>query len=77
MKGLTHNLMHCMKCQKYPLKVAAQEVGQLECEFDNDHIVRMIPKLDWTGLLSLQQDFKEFAKVCVFFFFFFFLHRRK
>eukprot|EP01061_Rhynchopus_euleeides_P012849 TRINITY_DN22607_c0_g1_i1.p2 TRINITY_DN22607_c0_g1~~TRINITY_DN22607_c0_g1_i1.p2 ORF type:complete len:128 (+),score=67.53 TRINITY_DN22607_c0_g1_i1:85-468(+) len=62
MKGLTHNLLACLKCSSYPLKVQVDEgeVEQLEVEFDAAHILRVLPKLDWGGLLGLQADVKAY-----------------
>eukprot|EP01059_Diplonema_ambulator_P033629 TRINITY_DN7137_c0_g1_i1.p1 TRINITY_DN7137_c0_g1~~TRINITY_DN7137_c0_g1_i1.p1 ORF type:complete len:125 (+),score=28.39 TRINITY_DN7137_c0_g1_i1:44-418(+) len=60
MKGLTHNLLACLKCSSYPLKLAVTEADQLECDFDPDHILRLLPKLDWKGLVALAGDLKEF-----------------
>ena len=69
MKGLTHNLLACLKCSSYPLRVTADEADQLDCDFDIEHVRRMMPKLDWAGLLSFEKDLKaaypkEFEEVC-------------
>ena len=65
MKGLTHNLLACVKCSSYPmvLQIDDGEVEQLEIEFDFEHIVRILPKLDWNGLKSLQRDMKQYLPV--------------
>ncbi|KAJ9441102.1 Multifunctional methyltransferase subunit TRM112-like protein [Diplonema papillatum] len=60
MKGLTHNLLACLKCTGYPLRLVVKEADQLECEFEQEHIVRLMPKLDWDGLVALSEDMKEF-----------------
>eukprot|EP01064_Diplonema_japonicum_P018830 TRINITY_DN27505_c0_g1_i1.p2 TRINITY_DN27505_c0_g1~~TRINITY_DN27505_c0_g1_i1.p2 ORF type:complete len:126 (+),score=37.53 TRINITY_DN27505_c0_g1_i1:45-422(+) len=60
MKGLTHNLLACLKCSAFPLKLTVSEADQLECEFDAEHVVRILPKLDWKGLVALAADLKEF-----------------
>ena len=64
MKGLTHNMLACLKCSSFPLKLTVAEAEQLDADFDPDRVLRMLPKLDWEGLLSLSVDLKEFLDVC-------------
>lgn len=62
MKLLTHNLLMCnVKACKtantnYPLRIVAEDLQQVEKEFNPEFIKRMLPRLDWAGIVSAASD---------------------
>ncbi|XP_054163012.1 multifunctional methyltransferase subunit TRM112-like protein [Oppia nitens] len=61
MKLLTHNML-TSKCLKgvtvgFPLKLVANEVKEVNVDFNKDFIERMIPKVDWSVLTITAQQF--------------------
>ncbi|XP_068227472.1 multifunctional methyltransferase subunit TRM112-like protein [Palaemon carinicauda] len=61
MKLITHNMLtsKALKNVKegFPLRIQADEVRNVDIDFDREFISRMIPKLDWNAL--------KFAAQCV------------
>ncbi|XP_045108021.1 multifunctional methyltransferase subunit TRM112-like protein [Portunus trituberculatus] len=59
MKLMTHNMLTSkgMKNVKegFPLKIQAEEMRNVDIDYDRDFITRMIPKLDWKALVFAAQ----------------------
>mmetsp|Transcript_62083 Transcript_62083/g.102483 ORF Transcript_62083/g.102483 Transcript_62083/m.102483 type:complete len:129 (+) Transcript_62083:70-456(+) len=55
MRILTHNLLTGPK-GGYPLELKVEQVEELEAEFDEEYVKRLIPKIEWNGVLSALSD---------------------
>ncbi|XP_071550102.1 multifunctional methyltransferase subunit TRM112-like protein [Panulirus ornatus] len=59
MKLITHNMLTSKGIKNvkdgFPLKIQADEVRNVDIDFDRDFISRMVPKLDWNALLFAAQ----------------------
>lgn len=59
MKLLTHNMLksHVKGVKNgYPLLIRAEEVEVEETEFNPEFIVRMLPRLEWSALVTSMQQ---------------------
>ncbi|KAL9657819.1 hypothetical protein ABK040_013157 [Willaertia magna] len=56
MRILTHNMMCCLKCDSFPLKIEATEVENEEQEENKEFLLNMLPRLDYDGLKSAAKD---------------------
>lgn len=56
MRVLTHNLLCCLKCDHYPLKIRATEKVEEPEEEDLDFVVHMLPRLEYGALKSAAND---------------------
>eukprot|EP00993_Chasmostoma_nieuportense_P005896 NODE_6512_length_528_cov_88.079800_g6347_i0.p1 GENE.NODE_6512_length_528_cov_88.079800_g6347_i0~~NODE_6512_length_528_cov_88.079800_g6347_i0.p1 ORF type:complete len:124 (+),score=32.63 NODE_6512_length_528_cov_88.079800_g6347_i0:62-433(+) len=58
MRLLTHNLL-CGPKGGYPLKIVPSKVEILKEDYDQDYVQRLIPKLEWNGLLAAVNDLQQ------------------
>jgi multifunctional methyltransferase subunit TRM112 len=58
MRLLTHNLLSCIKCQSFPLDIAATEVEAADADYDVNHVRRMLARLDYGYLVKGLDDLK-------------------
>nr|CAG4644495.1 EOG090X0LTV [Lepidurus arcticus] len=60
MKLLTHNFLtsRCIKGVSvgYPLQIIANDLKNLEVEFNPEFVARMIPKVEWSALCQAAQN---------------------
>eukprot|EP01004_Peranema_trichophorum_P000689 NODE_10765_length_492_cov_81.585366_g10113_i0.p1 GENE.NODE_10765_length_492_cov_81.585366_g10113_i0~~NODE_10765_length_492_cov_81.585366_g10113_i0.p1 ORF type:complete len:125 (-),score=21.72 NODE_10765_length_492_cov_81.585366_g10113_i0:70-444(-) len=58
MRLLTHNLL-CGPKGGYPLRIRVQTLEQLQSEYDEEYVKRLLSKVEWKGLLSAVSDLKS------------------
>eukprot|EP00397_Hematodinium_sp_SG-2012_P037733 GEMP01040935.1.p1 GENE.GEMP01040935.1~~GEMP01040935.1.p1 ORF type:complete len:146 (+),score=19.80 GEMP01040935.1:44-439(+) len=62
MRLLTHNLLQCNKKgvnNGYPLIIRATKFNVEETEFNKDFALGMLPKIEWSALLSAVESLRE------------------
>ena len=50
MKLLTHNLMCCVKCHGFPLRITADDVAGIDAAYDGLFVRKMLPRLEYPVL---------------------------
>jgi len=56
MRILVHNMMCCLKCDSFPLKIEATEVENEEQDENNEFIKNMLPRIDYDALKMAAKD---------------------
>ena len=62
MRLLVHNMMCCLKCDSFPLKIEATEVENEEQDENKEFVLNMLQRVDYEALKGAAKD------VCNFYF---------
>ena len=60
MRLLVHNMMCCLKCESFPLKIEATEVENEEQDENKEFILNVLQRIDYDALKSAASN------VCLF-----------
>lgn len=57
MKLIAHNMIKCLGCGEFPLRLAVTEAELLEGDVDQALISRVVPNLDWAAFIRAYEAF--------------------
>ena len=56
MRLLTHNMVQCLKCAHFPLRIHAASTSEISCPVKPAFLSRMMERVDWPALRQAAED---------------------